>query len=52
MVTDVDGVVYDFHATAIGDGSRQVDPGTEVSFVVRPGRRGRYEAAALTQSPA
>jgi len=51
-VTDVDGVVYDFHATAIGDGSRQIDPGTEVSFVVRPGRRGRYEAAALTQSPA
>ena len=39
---------YDFHATAIADGSRRIEPGTEVSFVVRPGHRGRYEAFALT----
>jgi cold shock CspA family protein len=50
-VTDVDGDSYDFHATAIGDGSRRIDPGTDVSFVVRPGHRGRYEAGALTRSP-
>jgi cold shock CspA family protein len=50
-VTDADGVEYDFHATAILDGSRQIDPGTDVNFTVRPGHRGRYEAGALTQLP-
>jgi cold shock CspA family protein len=45
---DADSEVYDFHATAIIDGSRRIDPGTEVSFVVRLGHRGRYEAFALT----
>ena len=34
----------EFHATAIADGSRRIEPGTEVSFVVPPGHRGRYEA--------
>jgi cold shock CspA family protein len=47
-VTGSVGESYDFHATAILDGSRQIDPGTEVSFLVRPGHRGRYEALALT----
>jgi cold shock CspA family protein len=51
-VTDVDGVEHDFHATAIGDGSRRIDPGTDVTFVLRPGHRGRYEAGALTRSGA
>jgi cold shock CspA family protein len=45
---DAEAEAYDFHATAIADGSRRIDPGTEVSFVVRPGHRGRYEAFALT----
>lgn len=45
---DADAEAYDFHATAIIDGSRRIDPGTEVSFVVRPGHRGRYEAFAVT----
>jgi cold shock CspA family protein len=47
-VTDTEGSVFEFHATAIEDGSRRIDPGTEVGFVVAPGRRGRYEARALT----
>ncbi len=46
-VTDVDGATFDFHATAILDGSRQIAPGTEVSFVVVPGYRGRYEARTI-----
>jgi cold shock CspA family protein len=48
VVTDVDGTEFDFHATAIADGSRAIAVGTEVTFVVVPGHRGRYEARALT----
>jgi cold shock CspA family protein len=47
-VTDAAGTVLDFHATAILDGSRRIEPGTEVSFVVVPGHRGRYEATGLS----
>ncbi len=46
-VTEAGGSIFDFHATAILDGSRRIEPGTEVSFVVTPGHRGRYEACAL-----
>jgi cold shock CspA family protein len=48
-VTDTQGAAFDFHATAIADGSRRIALGTEVSFVVAPGHRGRYEARGLTQ---
>jgi cold shock CspA family protein len=44
VVTDTDGVSFDFHCTAITDGTRSIEVGTAVSFVVRPGRRGRLEA--------
>jgi cold shock CspA family protein len=44
VVTDADGVCFDFHCTAIADGTRLVEVGAPVSFVVRPGRRGRLEA--------
>jgi cold shock CspA family protein len=47
-ITDAAGSTFDFHATAILDGSRQIEPGTDVSFVVVPGHRGRYEASGLT----
>ncbi len=47
-VTAADGSAYDFHATAVADGSRWIDPGTAVAFLVVPGHRGRYEARALT----
>ena len=47
VVADDAGDVLDFHATAITDGSRTIDVGTEVSFGVAPGHRGRYEARSL-----
>ena len=46
-ITDDDGAVYDFHATAIADGTRRIDVGTPVSFTLSPGHRGRYEARSL-----
>ncbi len=42
-----DGRTLPFHCTAIADGSRQIDPGTRVSFVVFPGHLGRLEARGL-----
>jgi cold shock CspA family protein len=48
VVTDDDGEQFDFHATAIADGSRSIETGARVSFLVVPGHTGRYEAAALT----
>ena len=47
-VTDSAGVEFEFHATAIADGSRRIDPGTNVGFAVVPGHRGRYEARDVT----
>jgi cold shock CspA family protein len=63
-VADSVGLEFDFHATALVDGSRRIEPGTPVTFSVAPGHRGRYEArhvstvgeppaaAAVHQSPA
>jgi cold shock CspA family protein len=36
-----------FHCTAIADGSRTISVGAQVDFEVIPGRRGRWEAAAV-----
>jgi cold shock CspA family protein len=47
-VTDPEGAEFEFHATAIVDGSRRIEPGTSVVFDVVPGHRGRYEARGLT----
>lgn len=43
--------VWPFHCTALVDGTREVEPGTQVAFVVerRPG--GRLEAARITELP-
>ncbi|MBV8463782.1 MAG: hypothetical protein JO368_10835 [Acidimicrobiales bacterium] len=49
-VADDLGPRYEFHATAIADGSRRIEVGTEVMFLVRPGHRGRYEARSLVPS--
>jgi cold shock CspA family protein len=46
-VADDAGARYSFHATAIADGSRRIDTGTRVSFVLAPGHGGRHEARAL-----
>jgi cold shock CspA family protein len=47
-VEGTDGARFDFHATAIADGSRSIEVGTTVTFLVAPGQRGRYEARSLT----
>ncbi len=46
-----DGATFDFHATAIADGSRTIDVGTAVTFTVAAGHRGRYEARSLVPAP-
>lgn len=36
-----------FHCTQIADGSRSIDPGTEVTFEIVPGHLGTWEATAV-----
>ncbi len=50
-VTDDTGAVYDFHATAIADGTRHVAVGAAVTFTVAAGNRGVYEARGLVTPP-
>lgn len=45
---EVDGARYPFHCTAIADGTRTIPVGTEVTFELRPGGSGRWEATAIT----
>jgi len=47
-VEDDAGERFPFHCTAIADGSRTIEAGTRVGFVVRPGHVGRLEASAVT----
>jgi cold shock CspA family protein len=47
VVRGPDGVELPFHCTAIADGTRTIAEGTEVTFRVVPGRRGRWEATDL-----
>lgn len=47
-VTAPGGTVHPFHCTAISDGTRTIPVGTEVTFVVVPGRSGTWEAVQLT----
>lgn len=42
-----DGQAFPFHCTSIADGSRTIDEGTAVTFVIVPGHRGQWEAAAI-----
>lgn len=46
-VTAADGTAWPFHCTQIADGTRTIDPGTAVRFLVRPGRLGVWEAAEV-----
>jgi cold shock CspA family protein len=46
-ITDTDGETRFFHCTAIADGTRTIAVGTAVTFVVVPGRLGRWEATEL-----
>jgi cold shock CspA family protein len=47
VVIETGGAPYAFHATAIVDGSRLIEPETEVTFLVVAGQLGRYEARSL-----
>ena len=42
------GRTWMFHCTSIADGTRTIDAGTEVAFVVRAGGPGRWEAFEVT----
>ena len=46
-----DRASYPFHCTQIADGSRTIDVGADVTFEVRPGPMGRWEAAEIRESP-
>ncbi len=46
-VVDATGRELAFHATAVADGTRSIEPGTEVLFVVVAGHGGRLEARGL-----
>lgn len=46
-VVDADGTSFPFHCTAIADGTRTIESGTAVHFVVAAGRGGRWEASRI-----
>ena len=48
-VLDDDGTELFFHCTAIADGSRTIADDTPVTFVVVPGRLGRWEASGVAR---
>ena len=43
-----DGRRFDFHCTAIADGSRRIDVGAAVTLVVAASHLGRFEARAIS----
>ncbi|HET6916951.1 MAG TPA: hypothetical protein VFH56_12745 [Acidimicrobiales bacterium] len=43
---------FRFHCTQIADGSRSIPVGTEVTFVVIPGRGGQWEAGDVRRTVA
>jgi cold shock CspA family protein len=45
-IAEADGAVVPFHCIAIADGSRHIDVGVSVRFVLLP-KLGRYEAWAI-----
>jgi CspA family cold shock protein len=46
-VSGADGVTSFFHCTAIVDGTRTIEVGTDVRYDIVPGRLGRWEATAV-----
>ena len=49
MVASAAGGEWLFHITSIADGTRQIDIGQRVAFVVEPGGPGRWEAKHVTK---
>lgn len=50
VVAAVEGHRFAFHCTAIADGTRTIAAGAAVTFRVRPGRSGRWEATDVAAS--
>ena len=50
-VLDDDGRRYDFHCTAVADGSRTIEVGTRVTFLLATAHRGRLEARDIQERP-
>jgi cold shock CspA family protein len=48
-VTSDEGEEFSFHAVAIADGSRDIDAGARVAFLVAAGLGGRLEARGLVK---
>lgn len=48
-VTADDGRELFFHCSRIADGTRFIEVGTAVTFEVRPGNRGRWEATGIVR---
>ncbi len=46
-----DGRILTFHCTEIADGSRRIDVGARVRFVVGAARCGKWEAAEVEAAP-
>jgi len=46
-LVDADGRRFGFHCTAIVDGTRTIEVGTEVMFITAAGHRGLMEAAGI-----
>ncbi len=46
-VVDAQGNAFNFHCTAIADGSRSIAVGTAVTFVLKQGTLGRVEAVQI-----
>jgi cold shock CspA family protein len=48
-VVESNEATYPFHCTQIADGTRTIEVGTQVTFEIRAGLMGRWEAAAVTK---
>ena len=48
-VVGADGRILPFHCTAIADGTRRIDVGTPVAYLVAAGALGRFEARGLVR---
>jgi cold shock CspA family protein len=46
-----DGAEHFFHCTTIADGTRTIAVGTPVTFTLRPGHRGAWEASDVLGAP-
>lgn len=50
VVQAEDGSTLPFHCTAIADQTRNINVGTVVTWSVRPGRLGQWEATEITNA--